>query len=316
MWRLLQQSGHEAGLPPPRHQLPIPPLQRLGVQGRVSRRGRSCERAGAGGLGGTAGGVPGGELAYPRCPSCCTAPRCLLPWLPRSCLAMLASKTPPPIMRRARTSAHRFPPLPSPPRPQQEAQRLHSLRHSNVVALYGISFVGSRGMLLMEFCEGRDLHAALNVVERASGKRLFGWHRKGKRVAYEMAKVSRSGGAAFQESCYETSSYSRFTSLLHLCSPLRPREGGCHVTDPLYAPPRLANAHPRLPCTFQALNYFHSKSVVHYDVKAANCLLTSAGVSHQRPGATEDLWGGVAVLRQGSPCPCVVPYAPLATPVA
>ena len=36
---------------------------------------------------------------------------------------------------------------------------------------------------------GRDLHSALQVTAGGTGQRLFGWARRGKRVAYEIAKV-------------------------------------------------------------------------------------------------------------------------------
>ncbi|PSC67771.1 Serine threonine-kinase CTR1 [Micractinium conductrix] len=70
-----------------------------------------------------------------------------------------------------------------------EAQRLHALRHQHIISFYGVSFVGGKGVLLMEYAEGRDLQAALQLLERGSGERLFGWWRRGRKVALEVAKA-------------------------------------------------------------------------------------------------------------------------------
>lgn len=53
----------------------------------------------------------------------------------------------------------------------------------------GIALAPSKGVLLLELCAGRDLHAALDVLARGTQDRLFGWHRRGKRIALEVAKV-------------------------------------------------------------------------------------------------------------------------------
>lgn len=36
---------------------------------------------------------------------------------------------------------------------------------------------------------GRDLHSALQLTATGSSERLFGWRRRGRRVAYEVAKA-------------------------------------------------------------------------------------------------------------------------------
>lgn len=48
-----------------------------------------------------------------------------------------------------------------------EAERLHSLRHAHIVALYGVALSGPRGILLMEFRGGRDLMKALELKPAA-----------------------------------------------------------------------------------------------------------------------------------------------------
>ena len=64
-------------------------------------------------------------------------------------------------------------PLPAdsvPPRPSHcqafvtEATRLHSLRHPNVIAFYGISIKEGKGLVIMEFAEGAGVLAS-SVVE-------------------------------------------------------------------------------------------------------------------------------------------------------
>lgn len=140
-----------------------------------------------------------------------------------------------------------------------ECLRLQQLRHPNIVQLMGVAVSGAKGIVLLEYAEGepraegsacscsaaaslkaqqspdvarylcsgisqsqltfirrvpaagRDLRAALDVRAAGTDERLFGWHRRGKRVALQLAR---------------------------------------------------------------ALNYLHSKSIVHLDVKSANVLLT------------------------------------------
>jgi tRNA A-37 threonylcarbamoyl transferase component Bud32 len=98
-----------------------------------------------------------------------------------------------------------------------EAERLHALRHAHLVPLYGVCLSGSKGILLLEFCAGRDLHSALAVKKQGGrGERLFGWYVRGKQVALDVAK---------------------------------------------------------------ALNYLHSRSIVHLDIKSSNVLLTATGTA-------------------------------------
>ena len=42
---------------------------------------------------------------------------------------------------------------------------------------------------LLCVCAGRDLHSALQLTAAGSGERVFGWHRRGRRVAYEVARA-------------------------------------------------------------------------------------------------------------------------------
>lgn len=51
---------------------------------------------------------------------------------------------------------------------------------------------GSMGVLLLEYCEGRDLYRALPLRaggSQAGGERPFGWWRRGRRVAYDEARA-------------------------------------------------------------------------------------------------------------------------------
>ncbi|KAL4434077.1 hypothetical protein ABPG75_000518 [Micractinium tetrahymenae] len=97
-----------------------------------------------------------------------------------------------------------------------EALLLHALRHPHVIGFYGVMLRGTTGVVLQEFAEGRDLRSALEVLASGTQQRLFGWHRRGKRVAFEVAK---------------------------------------------------------------ALNYLHSKGVIHMDIKSSNVLLTASGTA-------------------------------------
>ena len=71
----------------------------------------------------------------------------------------------------------------------QEATHLQHLRHPNVVALYGIALTKTKGIVVMELCEGRDLHSALQVTVAGSSERLFSWRRRGRRAALEVARA-------------------------------------------------------------------------------------------------------------------------------
>ena len=66
---------------------------------------------------------------------------------------------------------------------------LQHLRHPNVVTLYGIALTKTKGIVIMELCEGRDLHSALQVTASGSSERLFSWRRRGRRVAQEAARA-------------------------------------------------------------------------------------------------------------------------------
>ena len=60
-------------------------------------------------------------------------------------------------------------PAASPPPPcarLQEALRLQQLRHAHVVAFYGVALMGSKGLVLMEFCEGAQLYCLYCTVLR------------------------------------------------------------------------------------------------------------------------------------------------------
>ncbi|KAL4420111.1 hypothetical protein ABPG77_000282, partial [Micractinium sp. CCAP 211/92] len=70
----------------------------------------------------------------------------------------------------------------------QEAERLHQLRHAHVVTLYGVALSGSRGIILMEYCSGRDLHSAMQLRISGTQRRLFGWYARGRHVAVDIAK--------------------------------------------------------------------------------------------------------------------------------
>ncbi|PRW39133.1 cytochrome P450 chloroplastic isoform C [Chlorella sorokiniana] len=71
-----------------------------------------------------------------------------------------------------------------------EAVQLQRLRHAAVVGFVGVSVRGRTGLLLMEYCEGRDLYNALPLqAAGGSGERLFGWWRLGRRVAFDLARA-------------------------------------------------------------------------------------------------------------------------------
>ncbi|KAL4432604.1 hypothetical protein ABPG77_000541 [Micractinium sp. CCAP 211/92] len=69
----------------------------------------------------------------------------------------------------------------------QEAAMLRGLRHPNIVQFLSLCVSERRGILLMEFCSGRDLDAAMHTCSRASGTRLFNWYNRGRKVAIEIA---------------------------------------------------------------------------------------------------------------------------------
>ncbi|KAL4447910.1 hypothetical protein ABPG75_005129 [Micractinium tetrahymenae] len=71
-----------------------------------------------------------------------------------------------------------------------EALCLLQLSHQNVVSLRGVCLDGPRsGTLLLEYCEGRDLHSVLRLRAAGSDKRLFSWRRHGRRVARDVARA-------------------------------------------------------------------------------------------------------------------------------
>lgn len=57
------------------------------------------------------------------------------------------------------------------------------------MSLMGIALGRGTGVLLLEFCEGRDLHAALDVRAAGTSERLFSWYRRGRRVALQLARA-------------------------------------------------------------------------------------------------------------------------------
>ncbi|KAI7842434.1 hypothetical protein COHA_004073 [Chlorella ohadii] len=70
-----------------------------------------------------------------------------------------------------------------------EAERLHQLRHANIVTLYGVCLAGPIGILLMEYAAGRDLHSALQIRKQGTNERLFGWYGRGRIVAYDVSRA-------------------------------------------------------------------------------------------------------------------------------
>lgn len=49
------------------------------------------------------------------------------------------------------------------------------------------SLDGPRGIILAEYCEGRDLHSALQLQSAGGRDRVFGWYRRGRSVAVNVA---------------------------------------------------------------------------------------------------------------------------------
>ena len=80
----------------------------------------------------------------------------------------------------------------SPPRLRllgaQEVHTLFQLHHPNVVLFSGYCVNNGQGVLLMEYCEGRDLYTALPMISRATGQRAFCWQQRGKRVLLDVAR--------------------------------------------------------------------------------------------------------------------------------
>ncbi|KAL4439258.1 hypothetical protein ABPG77_004160 [Micractinium sp. CCAP 211/92] len=72
----------------------------------------------------------------------------------------------------------------------REAARMQQLRHDHIVSFLGISLDGPNAMLIMEYCPGRDLLGSLQLpAGDGSGRRLFGWWRRGRRVALHLARA-------------------------------------------------------------------------------------------------------------------------------
>ena len=98
-----------------------------------------------------------------------------------------------------------------------------------------------QGILLLEFCAGRDLHSALALKKQGGrGERLFGWYARGRQVALDVAKVSRRGGTctAGMQQC---DGWGLRRMLWALCSRLAMAacHGGTHALHCAPAPPPL-----------------------------------------------------------------------------
>lgn len=147
------------------------------------------------------------------------------------------------------------------------------LRHPNVVSFYGVCINPERekGLLVLECCEGRDLHSALQLTAAGSTDRLFSWYRRGRRIAYETAKAinylhskvggRRRPGAARRPPWVD-------------CT-LAWAAGGCSGKQ--------AARHSRCRCRCRSALLRASdrrlamQGVTHMDVKSGNVLLTASG---------------------------------------
>ncbi|PRW33326.1 serine threonine- kinase receptor R831 [Chlorella sorokiniana] len=78
----------------------------------------------------------------------------------------------------------------------QEAAMLRRLRHPNVVGFQGVVVTEERGILLMEFCAGKDLDNCMHSRSRATGERVFNWYNRGRRAVLDIAT-----GLAYLHSC-------------------------------------------------------------------------------------------------------------------
>ncbi len=108
------------------------------------------------------------------------------------------------------------------------------------------------GILLMEYCAGRDLRSALGLTAADSNERIFGWCAELGRQA-----CCAVGGAATAVAAPQRpKSVDRWPpSNLMVC---RYRRGRRVVSE-----------------IAKALNFLHARGVVHMDVKSNNVLLTS-----------------------------------------
>eukprot|EP00887_Chlorella_sp_A99_P003134 scaffold9.g3134.t1 len=82
-----------------------------------------------------------------------------------------------------------------------EAVRLYSLRHPQIVGFIGVALPGppsNSGLLIMEFCEGRDLGTMLGLHTMTepgaspgsgAGERVFAWRRRGRQVALDIVRA-------------------------------------------------------------------------------------------------------------------------------
>jgi serine/threonine protein kinase len=136
----------------------------------------------------------------------------------------------------------------------------------------------------MEFCEGRDLHSALQLRTARTGERIFGWRRSGRRVALE---VARALNYLHSKVCREEvptehtakSSFVRHALVNNVaCFPTLQST----VAPRARAPPSpLTTTHPDPPNTPKHSHCFFlpPQGVVHMDVKSSNVLLTSSGAA-------------------------------------
>ncbi|KAL4457658.1 hypothetical protein ABPG75_012523 [Micractinium tetrahymenae] len=68
----------------------------------------------------------------------------------------------------------------------EEASLLRLLRHRSVVGFAGVCVADGNGIILMELMEGGDLRTRIRELD-AEGRRVFGWHQRGRKVALDVA---------------------------------------------------------------------------------------------------------------------------------
>ena len=146
------------------------------------------------------------------------------------------------------------------PRPAQEALRLHQLRHPHVVGFVGVSVAEGKGIILMELCEGRDLHSALTLRTNTDAPYQGSGGSPPQQAELTVGSAPASSGSALAK---EFAAYRRRSMSCAGDRVFGWYRRGRHVAYDIA----------------RGLNYLHCQNVVHMDIKSSNVLLTSYGAA-------------------------------------